>query len=227
MSYHCGTLSFSVLIYFSNTKRSDMNKAINLYLTLLRNKKTEQCKFQRTAHIVADLLAQQALLHLNTKSISIDTPIAKTTGIELTDEIVLVAILRSGITMLPAFLHYFPGASIGIIGLKRDEKTAEAHLYYQNLPPLAKNLQIIIIDPMLATGGTGIITISLLCERTIQQNKILFVSIVSAPEGIKKINNAFPGVTIITAAEDEKLNAKKFIVPGLGDFGDRYFGTEE
>jgi len=204
-----------------------MNQAIELYLTKLRDKNTNRCKFQKAAHSISDLLAQQALLHLKTKTVSIQTPIAPTTGIELTDEIVLVPILRSGITMVPAFLNYFPGAAIGVVGLKRDEKTAIAHLYYNNLPPLNKYQQIIILDPMIATGGTAVETLKLLKENGIHEDKILFVAIVSAPEGINTILTSFPGITIITASEDEKLNDKKLIVPGLGDFGDRYFGTLE
>jgi len=204
-----------------------MNKAINLYLTILRDKKTKCLQFRHAATIVADLLAHQTLLQLNTKTVTIDTPLAKTSGIQRINDIVLIPILRSGITMLPAFLCYFPDAPIGVVGLKREEKTAEAHLYYHNFPPLTPEHQIIILDPMLATGGTAVETIALLKKYGIQENKIIFVSIVSAPEGINKIRTAFPTVTIITAAEDERLNAKKFIVPGLGDFGDRYFGTEE
>jgi len=204
-----------------------MNKAINLYLTILRDQSTQRCKFQKTADTISELLAHQTLLHIKTKKIEIKTPVELAPGIERVDEIVLIPILRSGITMLPAFLKYFAGAGIGVVGLKRDEKTAIAHLYYKNLPPLNPNQQIIIIDPMIATGGTGIETLKLLQDDGVQENKILFVSIVSAPEGINKIRTSFPGITIITASEDEKLNTQKFIVPGLGDFGDRYFGTEK
>lgn len=202
-----------------------MNKAIDLYLTKLRDKNSGRAEFQHNAHMISNLLAQQALLHIKTKEVDITTPIAPTDGLERTQEVVLVPILRAGITMLPAFLQYFPGAAIAVVGLKRDEKTAIAHRYYQNFPPLNKNQQIIILDPMIATGGTGVATLELLKEKGIEQKQILFVSIVSAPEGLTAIKSKFPDITIITAATDEKLNDKKFIIPGLGDFGDRYFGT--
>jgi len=202
-----------------------MNNAINLYLTILRNRDTKRCSFQKTANLLSELLAQQALLHIQTKEVKIETPIAPTTGIERVDEVVLVPILRSGISMLPSFLKFLPGAAIGVVGLQRDEKTAQAHWYYHKLPPLNPKQQIIIIDPMLATGGTALETIGLLKKQGMPENKILFVSIVGAPEGIHAVESQFPEVTIIYAGKDTELNAKKFIVPGLGDFGDRYFGT--
>jgi uracil phosphoribosyltransferase len=202
-----------------------MNKAIDLYLTQLRDKTTPRRQFRAAARTVTDLLAHKALLHLTTKSVSLETPIAPTKGIIQTDEVMLVAILRSGIAMLPTFLRYFRDATVGILGIHRDEKTAEAHLYYQNLPPIHPNQQVIIIDPMIATGGTGCMTISILQKKGIPEEKIMFVGIISASEGIHKIKSAFPNITIIVAAEDKKLNAQKYIVPGLGDFGDRYFGT--
>jgi len=160
------------------------------------------------------------------KKIQIQTPIDTATGIKLADPIVLVPILRSGITMLHAFTHYFPDASIGVVGLRRDEKTAIAHWYYENLPPLSKKEQVIILDPMIATGGTALETLKKLQEHGVPQEKILFVSMVCAPEGLEAIKAKFDQITIITAAVDDHLNAQKFIVPGLGDFGDRYFGTE-
>jgi len=204
-----------------------MNKAIDLYLTVLRNKKTKRCSFQKNANLISEILAQQTLLHIQTKQVHIETPIDATEGIERCDDVMLVPILRSGITMLPAFLKFFPGASIGVMGLQRDEKTAQAHWYYHKLPTITSNQQIIIIDPMIATGGTGIETIGFLKKEGIPEDKMLFVSIISAPEGINAITEKYPHVTIISAGKDKELNKKKFIVPGLGDFGDRYFGTEE
>jgi len=204
-----------------------MNKAIDIYITQLRNKNSSRQQFQKYSSLISNLLAQETLLHLQTKNITFETPIAQTTGIELKNEIILCAILRSGISMISPFLTYFPGAAIGIIGAKRDEKTAQADLYYQNLPPLSANQQIIILDPMIATGGTGIIALNLLSQKGVKPENIIFVSIVSAPEGINNIKKFYPHITLITAAQDQKLNDKKFIVPGLGDFGDRYFGTIE
>ena len=129
--------------------------------------------------------------------------------------------------MLSSFLTYFPNAFVGVVGLKRDEKTAIAHQYYCNIPPISDDMNIMIIDPMLATGGTSIATIQLLRDHGARDKQIYFVCMISAPEGIKAITQAAQDVTIITAITDEQLNDKKFIMPGLGDFGDRYFGTEK
>lgn len=203
-----------------------MNQAFDYYLSILRNKNTPRAQFRRTAHILAGLLAQQTALHLKTKKIELNTPLQKTTGTAWQAPIMLVPVLRSGIALMPAFLEFFEDASVGVIGLKRDEKTHQAHLYYINMPSVTPPLHAIILDPMLATGGTACQVVTALLERGIDQNMIIFVGIVSAPEGIKALKDTYPHVKIITAACDERLNDEKFIVPGLGDFGDRYFGTE-
>jgi len=203
-----------------------MNQAINYYLTILRNKETARCAFRQAAHQIADLLAQEAANHLKVRTITVQTPLAQASGIVYDDPQVIVPILRSGITMLPSFLRYFCDSRVGVVGLKRDEKTAIAKKYYSNIPPIDAQTQIIIIDPMIATGGTAIETLALLKEKGAIESQILFVSIVSSPEGIKIIKTSYPEVTIITASCDDGLNDKKYIVPGLGDFGDRYFGSE-
>lgn len=203
-----------------------MNQAFSFFLSTLRDKNTSRAAFRRTAHVIADLLAQQAALHLKTKTIEIETPLQKTTGVAWQAPIMVVPILRSGLALLPSFLKLFEEASVGVIGLKRDEKTHNAHLYYANIPPIKNPMNIIIIDPMLATGGTSCQTVQALIEKGALEHLILFVSIVSAPEGMKALSTAYPHITIITAAVDDRLNDNKYILPGLGDFGDRYFGTE-
>ena len=203
-----------------------MKLAKELLMTTLRDKKTKRPLFRRTAHQLASVLAHEAADHLEIQEKPITTPLAPATGTALKRPIVLVPILRSGITMLPAFLDVFDDATVGVVGLKRDEKTAIAHWYYENLPLLTGAQQIIILDPMIATGGTGVETLRKLKEFDIMQDRILFVSIVCAPEGLDAIRAEFPNITIITCAIDDHLNAEKFIIPGLGDFGDRYFGTE-
>ena len=137
-----------------------------------------------------------------------------------------MVILRSGITMLQPFLEYFPQATVGVIGMRRDEQTAEPHLYYENIPPLQQDQLVLLLDPMLATGGTTVATLKILTERGIKEENVVFVGIVSAPEGVQNLKVNFPQVKTLIAAEDERLNSDFFIVPGLGDFGDRYFGTE-
>jgi len=207
-------------------KSNKMKQIKKIFLTILRNKTTTQAEFRKTADTLSHLLAHEASMYIETKEINIQTPLTNTTGIAFKQSIVLVPILRSGITMLSSFLYYFQDAKIGVVGLKRDEKTAQAHLYYNNMPIMEKNSQVIILDPMIATGGTGIETLKILRSKGIEEKNIIYTSIICAPEGIKKIMDEFPKIRILTAGIDTKLNKEKFIVPGLGDFGDRYFGTK-
>lgn len=203
-----------------------MNNVTNYYMSILRSKETNRPLFRAAAHHLADVLAAEVAKQLPTKEVSIQTPFAKTKGSEYAGPQLIVPVLRSGIAMLPSFLSYFPDAFVGIVGLKRDEKTAIAHQYYCNIPPISNDMSIMIIDPMLATGGTAISTIELLRKQGARDNQIFLICMISAPEGIKAVAQAAGEVTIITAVTDERLNDKKFILPGLGDFGDRYFGTE-
>ncbi len=204
-----------------------MNQAMNYYMSILRAKETTRSLFRDAAHRLADLLAAEVAKQLPTKMVTVQTPFEKAKGIAYAGPQLIVPVLRSGIAMLPSFLSYFPDAYVGVVGLKRDEKTAIAHQYYCNIPPISDDMSIMIIDPMLATGGTSISTIQLLRDQGARDKQIYFVCMISAPEGIKAVTQAAPEVTIITAITDEKLNDKKFILPGLGDFGDRYFGTEK
>ncbi len=202
-----------------------MDNAINIYMSILRDKKSTREQFRSASYNVSLLLAREALNQMKTKFFEFSTPVATTQGVKCADPVVLVPILRSGITMIPPFLKLFPDATVGVVGFRRDEKTAQAQFYYANFPPMGKDHQIIIVDPMIATGGTGIGTLELLKEKGISEKQILFVSIVSSQEGIDAISKQYPNINIITAACDKELNKDKFIVPGLGDFGDRYFGT--
>ncbi len=203
-----------------------MKQAETYLLSILRNKDTDRSTFRRTARTLSELLAMRALEQVAMKEVHIETTLAKTTGLTLQDRIVIIPILRAGITMVEPFLTYFPDALIGVVGLQRDEQTAKADWYYEKVPPLRSNDQIIIVDPMIATGGTGYETLTMLASKGTNLDKALYVSMVSAPEGIAIINKHFPKITVITASHDTHLNDKKFIVPGLGDYGDRYFGTE-
>jgi len=203
-----------------------MEKIKKIFSTILRDKTTTHPEFREAAHTLSQILAHEAIAHIETEQFNIETPIEKTAGTRLKPSVILVPILRSGITMVHPFLHYFKNAKIGVVGLKRDEKTAQAHWYYENIPSIDKNTKIIILDPMIATGGTGIEVLKMLKERGVKEEDIIFASIVCSPEGINNIKSQFPNITILTAAVDEKLNKNKFIVPGLGDFGDRYFGTD-
>lgn len=203
-----------------------MDILLEYWMTILRNASTKRSTFRTAAHHVTRIIASKTAEYMPTTHITIDTPIAPTEGITFAHQILLIPILRSGMAMLPAFLEIFPDAAVGVVGLKRDEKTAQAHWYYENIPSFDARTQIIILDPMIATGGTALETLNFLCNKGAQQKNIIFSSIVSAPEGISAIKKEFSDITIICAGHDQKLNPHKFIIPGLGDFGDRYFGTE-
>lgn len=198
----------------------------NILITKLRDASTSRSEFRNTAHQLAYLLAAEAGNYLETTTKTIKTPISSTTGVIFKKRIILLPILRSGLILLPAFLYYFPESLVGFVGMKRDEATAKPRLYYQNLPKIESSDQIIILDPMIATGGTAVDTISLLIKQGITSEQILFVGIISAPEGMKIVHTAHPKVTFMVAVQDQGLTSHYFITPGLGDFGDRYFGTE-
>lgn len=141
----------------------------------------------------------------------------------LGSNVLLIPILRAGLVMLPAFQEKFMGAPIGLIGIRRDEETAAPHLYYEKLPPLSPASHLLILDPMLATGGSANLALNLLKSRG--AHSCTLISMIAAPEGVALIRKNHPATLLYTVAVDKGLDAHKFIVPGLGDFGDRYFGT--
>lgn len=198
----------------------------NLLLTILRDASTSRRNFRNAAQQLGHFLALETSKHLTATLKPIKTPIATTTGPVLAQKIILIPILRSGLILLPPFLYYFPESLVGFVGMKRDEATAKPYLYYKNLPKIDPADQVIILDPMIATGGTAAATISLLMEQGIKEEQIIFTSVICAPEGMTVVSAAHPKVTFIVAVEDEGLTSHYFITPGLGDFGDRYFGTE-
>ncbi|MFH1253802.1 MAG: uracil phosphoribosyltransferase [bacterium] len=205
---------------------SNLSSLKNLLITKLRNKNTSRAEFRYTSMQLAGLLALEAESIIETKKIDIETPITTTTGLQIKKNIILIPILRSGLALLPAFIKQFPDCAVGVVGMKRDEKTAIAHLYYKNIPQISTTDQVIILDPMIATGGSGTATIKIVTDTGIDQKQIIFVGIIAAPEGIKVMKKAYPDIKIIVAITDEGLTSNKFITPGLGDFGDRFFGTE-
>lgn len=192
-------------------------------LTILRNKETRTEEFRRHAGIVSKILLLEAMKNLRVTQSRIETPLAPMVGKKLKDEVVVVPVLRAGLAMLFAIQDFLPDVSVGFIGLERDERTAQAREYYQKLPKIFSSHNVLVIDPMLATGGSFDDTVVTLKEKGAR--RITIVSIVAAPEGIRRIQDHHPDVLIYTAAVDKGLNDKKFIIPGLGDFGDRYFGT--
>lgn len=198
----------------------------DILITSLRDRTTTRDLFRQTTHQLAHMLAFEAIEFLPKKSINIVTPLAPTRGTTLAYEPVIVPILRSGLSLLPVFLEHFSMAAVGFVGLKRDEKTAQAHLYYFNVPPINHETYLIIVDPMIATGGSACSTVELLIQQGAREDHIIFVAVIGSQEGVTRLQKTFPHLHLIIAVIDDSLNAQKYIIPGLGDFGDRYFGTE-
>jgi uracil phosphoribosyltransferase len=196
---------------------------IKRYLSILRDKNTETAPFRRAMGTIGTVLAYRALENLPLRETEVETPIQKTTGYKPSAEVFVIPILRAGLSLVDGIISFMPDAKVGHIGVYRDEETHEPVNYYHNFPGGLTGAYTLVVDPMLATGGTGSHAINFLKENG--ADNIRFVSLISAPEGIKRIHDDHPDVPIITAAIDEKLNDDAFIVPGLGDAGDRYFGT--
>jgi uracil phosphoribosyltransferase len=192
-------------------------------LTLLRNEKTGPQEFRRVLGEVAALMVYEATRSFRVQSVGVQTPLAQTQGWHLEREVILVPVLRAGLGMLEAILQLIPHARVGFIGLKREETTLVAQPYHKSLPEDLKDFEIILIDPMLATGGSAVAALDLLHQQGAR--RVRLVNLVAAPEGIRRVHAAYPKLPIFTAAIDRKLNAQGFIVPGLGDAGDRLFGV--
>ena len=192
-------------------------------LVSLRDKRTLPDAFRRLATRISVLLAAEALREVATASVTVDTPIGPADGRRVASDVVVVPVLRAGLGMLDAVLDLVPTARVGYIGLQRDERTAIASQYYSKLPDGLERSYVMMIDPMLATGGSASAALALL--RRGGATSVRIVCIVAAPEGIACVERDHPDVMIYTPAVDHHLNAQKYIVPGLGDFGDRLYGT--
>jgi uracil phosphoribosyltransferase len=191
-------------------------------LAQLRSVETAPPVFRTLAKRLALTLALEAIRDLPAREITVRTPLEETTG-RVLDDLVAVPILRAGLGMLEAVTELFPEVAVGYIGLERDEASLEPQSYYRKLPPV-EGRHVLVLDPMLATGGSGSAATSAVKEGG--PASIRFVCVVAAPEGIRKMEADHPDVPIFTAAIDRQLNERGYIVPGLGDFGDRLFGTE-
>ena len=191
-------------------------------LTHLRDKTTKPALFRTLSNQIALLLALEATRDLATEEKKIETPMESMPGRVLAKPLVIVPILRAGLGMLQPFHDIFPDVSVGYVGLERDHTTAVARSYYCKLPPLA-GTRVIVVDPMLATGGSAVQAITVV--KAAGGTEIVFVCIVAAPEGVAAMQQAHPEVPIHAGALDRALNSRKYILPGLGDFGDRLYGT--
>jgi uracil phosphoribosyltransferase len=192
-------------------------------LTLLRDEKTPVEGFRQAAHQLAALLAAEASSLVTEDPKMVKTPVGQSEGASISHRVVLVPILRAGLALLPAFLEYFPEAPIAFIGIRREEGTAKPLLYYENIPALKPTDLVFILDPMIATAGSAFLTIDHLIKKGASQ--MALVGMLGSREGLEKIESEYPDLTVIVAAEDPELNSRKYIVPGFGDFGDRYFGN--
>ncbi len=194
-------------------------------ISVLRNEDTSTIDFRDTIRKLSVLLGYEALRDLPLKDISVKTPIEEcTTPMLEYDTLTVVPVLRAGIGMLEGFLSLIPNAKVGLVGLYRDESTFIPHEYLCRLPEEKDMSVTIILDPMLATGGSAVATVDLVKKHGAK--KIKYVSIISAPEGIECVTKAHPDVDYYTGVIDRELNKNAYICPGLGDAGDRYFGTD-
>ncbi len=192
-------------------------------LVTLRDITTEPPAFRRAAHRLSLLLAAEALRDVPTKATTVETPLGAAAGHIVRADVVVVPVLRAGLGMLEAVLELMPTARVGHIGLQRDEATARASKYYAKLPHSLSNSFVLLIDPMLATGGSAAAALDLV--KAAGARTIRLICIVAAPEGVALVESRHPDVAVYSPVLDRELNAHKFIVPGLGDFGDRLYGT--
>ena len=192
-------------------------------LTLLRDQRTGPQEFRRVLGEIAQLMLYEATRSFAVKPAAVQTPLARARGYQLRHEVVLVPVLRAGLGMLDSILQLVPHARVGFIGLKREETTLRAMFCHKSLPADLGRSEVILIDPMLATGGSAVAAMDLLTELGVQHVRL--VNLVAAPEGVRHVRRHYPTLPIFTAAVDRKLNERGYILPGLGDAGDRLFGV--
>ena len=192
-------------------------------LSIMRDKNTSVKDFRECAHEIGLLLGYEATKDLELEEFELETPITKMMGKRTKRGVALIPILRAGLGMVDALMNLIPAARIGHIGLYRNEETLEPVEYYCKVPTDIAERQVLVLDPMLATGGSAVDAITLIKKRGAKNIK--FVCIIAAPQGVEALRKAHPDVDIYCGALDEKLNEKGYIVPGLGDAGDRLFGT--
>ena len=192
-------------------------------LTWLRHRDTAPQEFRRLLGEVAALMVYEATRSFAVRREPVETPLAQTQGQRLRREVVLVPVLRAGLGMLDSILQLIPHARVGFIGLRRNEETLQAVSYLNSLPADLGEMEVLLIDPMLATGGSALAALDELTKR--KARRVRMVNLVAAPEGIRQVHRRYPALPIFTAAIDQRLNDKGYIVPGLGDAGDRLFGV--
>jgi uracil phosphoribosyltransferase len=193
------------------------------YLSILRERATQAADFRRASAAITRLLVMEAAKRLELQACQVQTPLEASAGARIALPVVFVPILRAGLGMLDVSMELIPHSSVGYIGLERDEATAEANCYYAKMPDLQAAKHVFLLDPMLATGGSALHAIERLKDLGAQ--RISMVCIIAAPEGVQALQRGHADVDIIAGVIDRELDANKYIRPGLGDFGDRLFGT--
>jgi len=194
----------------------------NHILSLLRDENTGSAQFRTLSRQVTSLLVMEATRDLPSIPVEVKTPMETAQCRKLAGTVVVVAIVRAGMSMVDTIVDLLPSVAVGFVGMERDEETAQAHSYYCKLPPM-ENRRVLVVDPMLATGGSAEHVIRMVYEQG--ATDVNFLNIVAAPEGVEVLQNKFPDLVIYTASLDRELNEKKYILPGLGDFGDRLYVT--
>ncbi|MCX8051951.1 MAG: uracil phosphoribosyltransferase [Chlorobi bacterium] len=192
-------------------------------LTVVRDRRTDSALFRGAMHRIGMHVCLAATQHLALEPITVSTPLEETTGYKLARRVVAVPILRAGLMFLEPMIHVLPTVEVGFIGLRRDEETLQPTEYYWKVPPLDENASVVVLDPMLATGGSAAWAIERLVAAGARD--VTLACAIAAPEGIERIETAFPDVRIVAAALDRQLDEHGFILPGLGDAGDRSFAT--
>ena len=195
-------------------------------LSRLRDVHATRTDYKRTTDRLGGILAEEIANKFSYDSYIVRTPFGTAEGLRLKRQVILIPILRSGIALLDSFMHFFENAKVGFVGIRRDETTAEPKLYYHNLPKISPQDIVIVLDPMIATGGSGKAALDILINNGVNEQQISFAAIIASQEGADFLKQSFSKISFTIAQIDKELNAQKFIVPGLGDFGDRYFGTE-
>jgi uracil phosphoribosyltransferase len=192
-------------------------------ITILRDKKTNTEIFRAAVTRISNVLAVEISTAFSLAEFKVETPLEKTKGYRLKQDVVLIPVLRAGLGMVEGFLQLIPDAKLGHVGLERNETTLLPNSYYLKTPKNLSKAEVILLDPMLATGGSASAAISFLKKRGAKN--LVFACLLAAPEGVKKLSKDHPDVIIFSAALDRQLNKKGYILPGLGDAGDRTFGT--